>query len=112
MSLGNPLNLASLDYAKPSERPAYCDLIYKGKRHAISGPPETAKTLLALIIALHAHRAGTRVAFIDFESGPAETRRVLADLGASLEEIAALYYWEADGPPEDDDLQRQVMDEG
>ncbi len=112
MSLGNPLNLAAPEFAKPSEPPVHCGLIYKRKRHAVSGPPEAAKTLLVLIIALEAERAGTRVAFIDFESGPAETRRLLEDLGATLEEIAAIDYYEAEGSPEDDDLQRLFIDTG
>ena len=82
------LNLAADVYSKPSEPPIRCGLIYAGKRHLISGPPEAAKTLLALIFAIEEIRAGGTVAIIDFESGPAETRRLLEDLGATLEEIS------------------------
>ena len=112
MSLGEALNLASPEFAVPSEPPAWCDLIYKGKRHALSGPPEAAKTLLALGIALEAIRAGSIVAFIDFESGPAETRRLLEDLGATTDELETILYFEADGPPEGDDLLEKIVKPG
>ena len=94
------LNLASPVYAQPSEPPTTCGLIYRGKRHLISGAPETAKTLIALIAALEEQRAGGGVAYIDFESGPLETRRLLEDLGATEAEIGALLYFEPDGPPD------------
>ena len=90
------LDLAADIYSKPSEPPIRCGLIYAGKRHLISGPPEAAKTLLALIFAIEEIRAGGTVAIIDFESGPAETRRLLEDLGATLEEIGAIHYFEPD----------------
>lgn len=106
------LNLCAPEYAKPSEPPILCGLIYAGKRHGLAGPPESAKTLVALIIILTAIRAGTPVAYIDFESGPSEIRRLLEDLGATPEEIRAVHYFEADGPPEGDDLQRCVISPG
>ena len=99
-----PLNLAAPEYAQPSEPPSVCGLIYRGKRHLLSGPPEASKTLLALIVALEEIRAGSAVAFIHFESGPAETRRLLEDLGATADELAAVLYYEPDGPPDDADI--------
>lgn len=99
-----PLNLAAPEYAVPSEPPRACGLVYAGKRHLISGPPEAAKTLLALIVALEELRAGGGAAFVDFESGPAETRRLLEDLGATDDELAAVHYFEPDGPPDTEDI--------
>jgi len=106
------LNLTAPEFAKPSEPPWLCGLIYRAKRHAISGPPEAAKTLAALTIALEARRHGALVAFIDFESGPAETRRLLEDLGATAEEIADVLYIEADSPPDESDLERWIIAQG
>ncbi|MEJ7567422.1 MAG: AAA family ATPase [Gaiellaceae bacterium] len=103
-----PLNLASEEFAIPSEPPGLCGLIYAGKRHVVSGPPEALKTLLTLILALEHMRAGGTIAFVDFESGPAETRRLLEDLGASSEEIGRVIYFEPDGPPATDDVERIV----
>jgi len=100
-----PLNLTADEYAKPTEPPLILGLIYRGRRHGISGPPESAKTLLALAIGLEWYRAGLgRFALIDFEQGPPTTRLLLEDLGATEDEIADLYYVEADAPPESADI--------
>jgi hypothetical protein len=100
-----PINLAAPDYATPAEPPYCCGLLYRGKRHAISGPPEAAKTLLTLILGLE-HMRGDHGAFalIDFETGPNSIRLLLEDLGATLDEIGAVLYFEPEGPPTDDDL--------
>ena len=99
-----PLNLNADEFAKPAEPPALLGLVYAGKRHTLSGPPETLKTLVALCFAIEAMRAGQVAAFIDFESGPAETRRLLEDLGATRDEIGALLYYEPEGPPDPSDI--------
>jgi hypothetical protein len=104
------LNLAAPEFAKPSEPPTTCGLIYRGKRHLLSGPPEAAKTLLALIVALEEIRGGGCVAFVDFESGPAETRRVLEDLGATRGELSSVFYFEPDGPPDEETIARIVRE--
>ena len=52
----NPINLAATEFAQPTEPPAICGLLYQGKRHALSGPPEAAKTLAAHILALESMR--------------------------------------------------------
>ena len=90
------------EYAAPTEPPSICDLIYTGKRHAISGPPETSKTLLTLIIGLTHIRQTPEETFalIDFEMGGNATRLLLQDLGATLNEIARVYYVEASQQPE------------
>jgi hypothetical protein len=95
-----PLNLASSKFAEKPLPPAIAGLVYSGGRHVISGPPESAKTLLMLIIALEHIRAGGIVAHLDFEMGAIATRAMLDDLGASLEEIGGIYYVEPDRPPD------------
>jgi len=99
------INLAASEFSKPSEPPSLCGLVYAGKRHIVSGPPEAAKTLCTLILALEHMRAGGVVAFVDFESGPGETRRLLEDLGATLGEVGDVFYFEPDGPPERNDIE-------
>jgi hypothetical protein len=99
------INLAAAELAIPPEPPSLCGLVYRGKRHAISGPPESAKTLLAWIIALHAMREeNVAVAALDFEMGALGTRRLLDDLGATIDEIASIYYVEPDRPPSAEDI--------
>jgi AAA domain len=99
-----PINLASSNFAQPSDPPSIADLIYASLRHVLSGPPESLKTLIALILALEHVRAGGKVAYVDFEMGPVAVRRMLDDLGATLDEIRAFSYYEPDGPPTLDDL--------
>jgi hypothetical protein len=101
-----PLDLAAPEYDRPTEPPDLCGLIYSGKRHALSGPPEATKTLTALIFGLEHLRAAEdrRFALIDFEMGERATRLLLNDLCATLEEIARVYYVAPDGPPTSADL--------
>ena len=103
-----PLNLAADEYVKPSTPPALCGLIYTGARHVISGPPETAKTLFAFVVALEHLRAGGVAAVIDFEMGPRATRTLLGDVGATHDEIQAVYYVEPDSPPDEQDIQAML----
>jgi hypothetical protein len=104
-----PVDLSAPQYARPSEPPVTLGLFYRGKRHAISGPPEAAKTLLALITGLEHMRAGEgQFALVDFEMGEHATRLMLAELGATTEEIAAVYYVAPDGPPDADDIAAMV----
>jgi AAA domain-containing protein len=96
-----PLNLAAPEYAKPAEPPYGSGLLYRGKRHAISGPPEAAKTLLALILGLEHTRVDEGpIALIDFEMGPNGSRLMLQDLGATIDEIASVLYFEPDRAPD------------
>jgi hypothetical protein len=100
-----PLDLTADEYAELSEPPVILGLIYRGKRHALSGPPESAKTLVALAVGLEWYRAGLgRFALIDFEQGAATTRLLLEELGATEDELAAVYYVEADAPPTPADI--------
>lgn len=99
------INLADAEFAIPSEPPTTCGLIYRGKRHLLSGPPEAAKTLAALILGLEHMRAGHgSFAFIDFEQDSPSVRLMLDELGASLDEIASVHYFQPSGPPDDGDI--------
>ena len=86
MRLGNAKNVFSSKYRTKSEPPSISGLIYAGRRHVLSGPPETLKTLISLAISLDHMRAGGNVAFIDFENGPNAVYQMLVDLGADEEE--------------------------
>ncbi|MGZ4393380.1 MAG: hypothetical protein ACXVRK_14870, partial [Gaiellaceae bacterium] len=90
-----PRNL-SLVEPRPPVRPTLgtLGLLYPGRRHILSGPPESLKTLLALIELLAVIRAGGRVVLVDLETGPWDTRDRLRDLGTTEEEIAAVLYVE------------------
>jgi hypothetical protein len=99
-----PLNLAAPEYANRPEPPFLCGLVYRGRRHLFSGPPEANKTLVALLLGLELIRQGETFALIDFESGPEATRLMLEELGAGSDEIAKVIYVEADGPPTTDDI--------
>ena len=99
------LNLAAPEFENRSEPPDLCGLIYTGRRHLVSGPPEAMKTMFALIVGLELLRTTDRMfALIDFESGPYATRRMLTDLGATLEEIGRVYYVEPETPPTVDNV--------
>lgn len=99
------VDLSAEEFNRRTEPPITCGLIYRGKRHAMSGPPEAAKTLAALIFGLEWYRAGHGpFALIDFEMGEHATRLLLHELGATLAELAAVYYVPAEGPPDAADL--------
>lgn len=98
------VNLTDPAYLIPPEPPAIQGLLYAAKRHVLSGPQESAKTLIAYHLLLQAQRDGHPVAIVDFEMGPVAARRLLADLGATPDELAAIYYTEPDGPPDEQAL--------
>jgi hypothetical protein len=99
-----PVDLGRPEYGRPSEPPITLGLLYRGRRHAFTGPPEAAKTVLALIGGLEHSRGGEgRFALVDFEMGEQATRLMLEELGATADEIAAVYYVAPDGPPTEDD---------
>ena len=95
----DPVNLAKLE-ERPLLTPSLggIGLVYPGKRHVFSGPPESAKTLAAYTIALAEIRAGGVVILIDFEMGPYDARERLRDLGATDEAFAHLFYVEPEAP--------------
>jgi hypothetical protein len=98
------IDLADARYAVTAEPPRYSGLIYAQKRHLISGPPESVKTLFAWAILRDAMRDGAKVAAADFEMGPEATRLLLVELGFTLEEIAAVHYFEPEIEPEPADI--------
>jgi hypothetical protein len=98
------LNLAADEYQSDPQPPDIGRLLYTGKRHGISGPPESIKTIIAWILLLESVRAGNTVAVVDFEMGAHATRRLLLDLGFTLGEIRdhVVYYESPDEPDEAD----------
>jgi hypothetical protein len=99
------VDLADPAYDQLTEQPAVCGIIYRRKRHAISGAPETLKTLVALILGLEHIRSGEgNVALIDFEMGPHAIRALLRDLGATDTDIVNFYYVNPTGPPDPTDF--------
>ena len=102
------VDLSAPEYARPSEPPC-THVLYRGKRHAFSGPPEAAKTLLALLLALEHRRGGHgKFAIVDFESGEHAVRLMLEELGATADEIQSLHYYVATGPPDAETLDEMV----
>jgi AAA domain len=104
------LNLASSEFETSPSPPDFAGLIYRGHRHLISGPPEAAKTLLSWIVGLEALRCGEKVAVVDFEMGPHATRRLLLEMGATLDEVGDVYYLEPDRAPELSDIDQLIAD--
>jgi AAA domain len=75
-----PISLRELP-ARPPVKPTIGGLIYPGRRHVFSGPPESAKTFAAFCIAVDEIQAGSTVLHIDFEMFEYETRDRLRDMG-------------------------------
>ena len=69
------------------------------KRHVISRPPESAKTLVAYLLLLYALRAQGRRRILDFEMGPHAAATLLRELGATDDETRPIHYTEPEGPP-------------
>lgn len=90
--------------------PAWCGLVYSGKRHWLSGPPEAAKTMLSWIVALDVLRSDGPVAHVDFEAGAAATRLVLRELGATARELDDIFHFEPTAEPHDDDVAELVAE--
>jgi hypothetical protein len=80
---------------RPQSRPDICGLAYRGGiRHYYSGPHESAKTMVAYLLAIEEIRAGGTVLILDFEMGKWEARSRLRDLGATDNELARIHYFE------------------
>jgi hypothetical protein len=68
---------------KPGKRPAVlANLIYAGKTHSISGPPEAGKTILCLHLMMTAMALGRPVVLFDHETGPEQISDLLRSFGA------------------------------
>lgn len=93
-----PVNLVDLPDKPPVKPSLGAQLLYPGKRHVFSGPPESAKTLAAYTMLILAARHNGRGLLIDFEMGAYEARQRLRDLGATNTELALIGYLEPDTP--------------
>lgn len=99
-----PDSWTPLDLSRLPERPAIqptlgnVGLVYPGKRHVFSGPPESAKTIAAYAILISVIRHGHHGLLIDFEMGSYDARDRLVELGATSEELARVAYIEPDEP--------------
>jgi hypothetical protein len=93
-----PINLNTLPDKPPIEPTlGNTGLLYPGKRHVFSGPPESAKTLAAyavlIVVAQHA-----RAVLIDFEMGARDAKKRLQELGADDHTLSQIGYLEPDEP--------------
>lgn len=94
-----PIRLSTLP-DKPTVQPDLggIGLVYPGKRHVFSGPPESAKTLIAYAILIELARHGQPSILVDFEMGAYDARDRLYELGATDETIDLIGYIESDEP--------------
>jgi hypothetical protein len=100
-----PINLATLE-PRPATLPTIggVHLVYPGKRHIFSGPPESAKTLAAYAIALEEIRLGGNVLLIDFEMGRWDARDRLREMGATDDNLERFFYLEPETPASEEIL--------
>jgi hypothetical protein len=84
---------------RPAVKPTIAGIVYPGRRHLFSGPPEGAKTLAAYAVALEELRAERRVLLVDLEMGRFDARDLLRDLGATDEDLGRLLYVEPETGP-------------
>ena len=100
------VDLTDPAYQIPPAPPTIEGILYAGRRHVISGPPESTKTLVAYLLLLQALRADNGVAILDFEMGPHAAVTLLRELGATDAELEAVHYTEPDAPPMANDIAR------
>jgi hypothetical protein len=93
-----PLNLRALPDRPPVE-PTIGGLVYPGRRHVFSGPPESAKTFAAFCIAVDELHQGATVLHVDFEMFDYETRDRLRAMGVTDEELDRFVHVEPDARP-------------
>ena len=95
VSTWEPLNLLGLE-PRPKIAPTVggVGLVYPGKRHLFTGPPESAKTLASYAIMLEEVRRGGEALLLDFEMGPWDARERLIEMGATDEELLRIAYVE------------------
>ena len=95
-----PRNLALLG-ERPQTRPTLggIGLAYPGKRHAFTGPQESAKTLAAYAAILGVVHESGAVVLIDLEMGEYDARDRLRDMGATDDDLGHVHYVEPDTEP-------------
>jgi hypothetical protein len=105
-----PLNLNTLPEQPPvPPNLGNTGLIYPGKRHVFSGPPEAAKTIAAYCVLIQIVRCGNPAILIDFEMGSYDTRNRLRELGATPDEIDHIGYLEPTQPATPERLQALLV---
>jgi KaiC/GvpD/RAD55 family RecA-like ATPase len=77
------------------ESPEYVvqDFLLEGRVHAISAPPGSGKTLIAVGSGLTVIEAGRSVVYVDGENGPGVMAGRLASLGADPDLLDASFYY-------------------
>jgi hypothetical protein len=109
-----PADWKAINLALLSERSAVMPTIgrlgfvYPGLRHVFSGPFESAKTLIAYIVAIEEVRIGGFVVLIDLEMGEYEACDRLRALGATDEDLAGIHYLAPETPPGEERLTNLV----
>jgi KaiC/GvpD/RAD55 family RecA-like ATPase len=107
-----PIPLHDPAFLVPPDPPSVGGLLYSGRRHVVSGLPETMKTMISYSLLLEALRAGRKIAIVDFEMGAHLARSMLDDLGATVEEIEQMHFVTPTEPPDsetlDDIISRQI----
>ena len=96
-----PIQWASLG-ERPPAMPTIGGLVYPGRRHVFSGPPEAAKTFAAFALAIPIVRNGETVLHVDFEMFAYETRQRLREMGITPDELERVKHVEPDVPPRRD----------
>lgn len=94
-----PLHLTALPDTPPIQPTlGGVGLLYPGKRHVFSGPPESAKTLAAYALIIRVVHANETAVLIDFEMGAYDARQRLRELGATDDDLDRIDYLEPDEP--------------
>lgn len=102
------VDLSHDDYATPPDPPTVKGLLYAGRRHVISGPPESTKTLIAYMLLVEALRQDRGICILDFEMGPHAAATLLREIGATDDQLQRTQYAEPDAPPTTEDIDRIV----
>ncbi|MCL4291382.1 MAG: AAA family ATPase [Thermoleophilia bacterium] len=104
-----PRNLALLG-ERPQTRPTLggIGLAYPGKRHAFTGPQESAKTLAAYAAVLGVIHEGGAAVLIDLEMGEYDARDRLRDMGATDHDLGRVHYVEPDTEPTTNAIARLI----
>lgn len=116
MTRWEPISLGDSEFDSITKPPSDLGLFYDGQRHALSGAPESLKTVIAYMLILSVVREaratgvtrGYVVALIDFEMGPRRTREMLTFLGVTVDELDQIYYVTPETGPSDDDVQAMI----
>lgn len=115
-----PIPLTEPSKVRRAEPARIRGLLYDGKRHVLFAEPEAAKTLIICMLILEfvritptgkADRWMHDVAYLDFENGRDALSLMLAELGATEEEVARVAYFEPRTPPTERDVYKISCEE-